>query len=271
MDENELCEEFAELEQEQGLTVYQDAPVALTAHTLDIEKAQQYVNSMKVILSLFVQCTNQNDWIDMGGKPYLQKSGCSKVATTFGLKFNAPTLSVVNETEEDGYKYRIYSVAGSVIWNGTEKFEVGTATTKDSLFSVRKVAGETIRLSLKDIDLANVQKKAYTNWMNRCLKAVFGMNPTWDELAEMSNGKIVKSTGITYRNETKASETDEDKALRSEVRELILKTCGGDSAKARDLLLEKTTFTTQEGNVIKGKTDINAVSVNQLRMLKKTL
>ena len=66
------------------------------------EQADKKIQAVKKIMSAALMITNENDWVLIGGTPYLQETGASKVATLFGIswRITEPTIVVDNQ----GYK-----------------------------------------------------------------------------------------------------------------------------------------------------------------------
>ena len=80
-----------------------------------------------------LQVTNNNDWGDMQGKPYLQASGAEKVARLFGISWtiNPPDIHV----DEEGHSTFTYS--GQFSFQGATIEAIGMRSTKDKCFRQR--------------------------------------------------------------------------------------------------------------------------------------
>ena len=71
------------------------------------EKADQYIAAMNKIMEAALKITNELDWCLIGGKPYLQESGATKVARLFGISISIlgqPAITV----DAQGYKTWTY-------------------------------------------------------------------------------------------------------------------------------------------------------------------
>ena len=146
-------------------------------------RAEQTVDAYKKIKSISLQLTNNNDWIDEGGKPYLQVSGAEKLRGAFGISWKIDEPSV--DTFEDGHYS--YAYQGEFSMAGQTITALGTRSSKDPFFSrkTKWVDGqkETIDTPPDQIDRASVKKGAYTNCIGNGLTRILGIrNLTWEEL-----------------------------------------------------------------------------------------
>jgi len=62
------------------------------------EKAEKYIEAMNRIMEAALKITSEYDWVLIGGKPYLQESGATKIARLFGISWqmmgNNPQIDV---------------------------------------------------------------------------------------------------------------------------------------------------------------------------------
>lgn len=150
-----------------------------------IAEAEKRVEIMKRILGVAVKRTNQTDWIDQQGKPYLGASGCEKVAPLFGVKME----SVINQREEredDKGKYYIYTFQARFWWKAGDIEAIGTCSSRDKFFAWDKSAegGKGAYKPLHDVDETNIKKAAYSNLIVNGVTRVLGIRSlTWDDLA----------------------------------------------------------------------------------------
>ncbi len=138
------------------------------------------------LLDVALKSTHAHDWIDEGGKPYLQSSGAEKVARRFGIVV-FDTSSEREEFEDEGGKYYMFTVTGKIGFNQNEFIQViGTCTTRDKFLCKKNGAFK----KLQDIDISSVKKKAYTNFMNTGIQKLIGLrNLTWEGLSKYGIGK----------------------------------------------------------------------------------
>ena len=230
-----------------------------------IRNAEKYVAAMAKVRLLAIQLTNAMDWSDQGGKPYLEKSGCDKIASGFGMKSGTPTFE--KETIKDDLgEYIQYTCSGDGWWNNVEGSEIGVCSTRDDFFGTR--AGGFKPLS--EVDLTDIKKKAFTNWANRLIKKLLGLTYTWEELKELSGGKIALDTvkKVQFAAGAKGGNADspETKAKRQEIGKMLMDLNAGDPAAASKMLEEMTTFQGTNGPV-KGKTKLEHLSEKQVPMV----
>lgn len=139
------------------------------------QRAEKLVAALKIIRAAVLKLTNEKDWENLGGKPYLNEGGAKKVGAAFGVSWqlDAPT----REDYEDGHYD--FMVQGQFEFRGTRIDEVGTRSSKDDFFA--KSRGKEIPPS--EIDRNEVKKAAITNCIARGVKSVLALkNFTWDEL-----------------------------------------------------------------------------------------
>lgn len=70
-------------------------------------KADEYIEAMNKIMSAALKITTEYDWVLIGGKPYLQESGATKVARLFGISIQLIGQPIV-VCDPDGYKTFTY-------------------------------------------------------------------------------------------------------------------------------------------------------------------
>ena len=163
------------------------------------EQAEKRITAMLKIKSMSLKVTNPNDWIDQGGKPYLQVSGAEKVGRLFGISWRID--EPVFESEEGGhfsYTYKGYFTLG-----GSTIEAIGTRASKDGFF--RKY-DNGIELPPSAIDKGDVKKSAYTNLLGNGITRILGMrNLTWSELAE-AGIKQEEVQKVNFKEKGKAKE-----------------------------------------------------------------
>ncbi len=180
------------------------------------EQAEKRIAAMKKIKACALQMTNSNDWIDEGGKPYLQVSGSEKVARLFGISWRVsePTF----EVGEDGHY--MYCYKGEFMMKGALIEAVGTRSSRDAFFS-RKSEWKTedgqkvkkkVDIPPEKIDKANVMKGAYTNCIGNGITRLLGIrNLTWEELTAVGIKAATKVEFKSKCSECKADITSAEK------------------------------------------------------------
>lgn len=129
------------------------------------EKAEKYIEAMNRIMDAALKITNELDWVLIGGKPYLQESGATKVARLFGISIQLIGSPVV-EFDSEGYKTYTYK-ARFMLKDQFVECE-GSRSMKEDFFAK---AGKDKPLKKPDeIDERDVKMAAYTNCINNGIK-----------------------------------------------------------------------------------------------------
>lgn len=152
------------------------------------QNAEKRIEAVKKIKTQALRVTNEHDWTDQGGRPYLQVSGSEKIARLFGIswRFNG---DIVRHDEENGHFS--FEVSMEFLMPGATIEFKGSRSSKDPFFS--KKYGKEIVPS--EIDKADVQKAAITNTIGNGITRLLGIrNLTWDDLkgAGLNPDKIGK-------------------------------------------------------------------------------
>jgi hypothetical protein len=171
-----------------------------------LEVAEKRLQSIKRVKEFALTLTSQQDWADLGGKPYLMAAGAEKVARVFGvnIKLKTPAYEKITGTDAKGAFY-IYLFHGTASLAGGDKIDViGTCSSRDKFFASKD--GKLKPLS--EIDEPNIMKKAYNNLMVNGITRLIGLrNMSWDEVKAgiSSQGKATK---VDYHS--RKAETDKD-------------------------------------------------------------
>ena len=134
------------------------------------EKADKYIEAMNRIMDAALKITNELDWVLIGGKPYLQESGTTKVARLFGISIQLMGQPSV-ECDANGYKTWTYK-ARFMLKDQFIECE-GSRSMKDDFFAK---AGKDENGKPKppkkpdEIDERDVKMAAYTNCLNNGIK-----------------------------------------------------------------------------------------------------
>jgi hypothetical protein len=232
-----------------------------------------------------IKCTKSQDWVDMGGKAYLQATGVERIAPLWGLVFGAPEIEKI---EQGGGEY--YFVArGFAASRRTGCFykSVEGGRSSDDPFFDRfdedKPQYETWKAMSSDEkrdwkrthriapDELDVRKAAITNWQCRAasmLTGLRGLTPADLEAAGLTGVKQVAFAGGTKGGATSA---DLGQA-RTEFWNEILKRTGGDIEAARKVMKDCTSFKKDDGNMFDGYTGPDGIkSSGMLANAKKKL
>lgn len=177
-------------------------PVAIADGLLNdeaIRRAELMVDGVKKIKAISAKVTNANDWTVQNGNPYLQNTGCMKIAQLWGVNFLdrkfVPESGEFREDEKGSYY--LFTVQGRAEFKGRVVEDVGTCSTRDDFFGTRKENGVKTYKPLGEVDLENIKKKAVTNLQGRLLKKILGLSYTMEELIA-AGINIGKSANVNY-------------------------------------------------------------------------
>lgn len=163
------------------------------------EKADKHIEAMNKIMTAALKITNELDWVLIGGQPYLQESGATKVARLFGISIQLigqPVISIDNE----GYKTYTYK-ARFMLKDQFIECE-GSRSMKEDFFAS---AGKDKPLKKPDeIDERDVKMAAYTNCLNNGVKRLIP-NLRNIDVATLENAglDISKIRGYTFKTGSK--------------------------------------------------------------------
>lgn len=178
-------------------------PIAIADGLLNeeaIRRAEMMVEGVKKIKAISAKVTNANDWMVQNGNPYLQNTGCMKIAQLWGVNFlDRKFVPEGGEFREDEKgSYYLFTVQGRAEFKGRIVEDVGTCSTRDDFFGTKKNAdGIRVFKALGEVDLENVKKKAVTNLQGRLLKKILGLSYTMEELRD-AGIDLGKSANVSY-------------------------------------------------------------------------
>lgn len=127
------------------------------------EQADKYIIAMNKIMKAALQITSELDWCLIGGNPYLQESGATKVARLFGISIQLIGQPVV-ECDPSGYKTYTYK-ARFMLRDQFIECE-GSRSMKEDFFAGK---GDN-KKKPDEIDERDVKMAAYTNCLNNGIK-----------------------------------------------------------------------------------------------------
>ena len=179
------------------------------------EKAEKYIEAMNRIMDAALRITNELDWVLIGGKPYLQESGATKVARLFGISIQLlgnPTVSV----DSDGYKTYTYK-ARFMLKDQFIECE-GSRSMRDDFFAKR--SGKLLKPD--EVDERNTKMAAYTNCLNNGIKRLIPNLRNIDvEILERAGLDAKKIAGYTFKEGTKGGTSK-----KAENSGLVCEKCG---------------------------------------------
>lgn len=155
------------------------------------ERADKMVSALNKIMSAALKVTTPKDWVLIGGTPYLQEAGATKVARLFGISTKICEGFPVVTRGEDGYPVYKYRMKFSM---GKQSIEAeGMRSAGDEFF-----AGKEKQKSLDQIPLDDVERAAYTNCMNNGIKRIIPGLRNLD-ISDLEASGIRPEKGYTFK------------------------------------------------------------------------
>lgn len=250
----------AELTTRQAFTLQKVTASNLERLIADAEALVQFSNRIKTVA---LKATTANDWIMLGGNPYLKESGVKSLLRLIGASvYDLKIEEEVIFDEKLGGKVGYFTAEGKILFNGNTLSNIGVASTKDLFFAKRFKDGKEVFLNYDEVDKANVRKKAVTNLQKRLLDCVLKLAPTPQEL-EKAGIKI--EAVVEYGKGTSGGKVDskEEKDERLKLKNTLARLSALTGEPVGKLLQGLTAF-----NDFAGYTEPDRVSP---KMLSKTL
>jgi len=201
-----------------------------------VDRLEKSISAYQRIKELALKLTRPEDWVDMGGKPYLLESGAQKIAKAFGVEIFDVSLEQKIFTDDRG-SYSVFVAKGKARSKilGSYVEDIGTCSQRDKFFGMEKGQFK----QLEDVDITVVMKKAVTNLFGRLIDRAIGLGGTnWKELEALG---IKPSAKIEYKQTSQAAK---------EVGKMILDMAGGDTTAASKMLQEFTRFKGKDGKEV---------------------
>jgi hypothetical protein len=157
-----------------------------------LAQAENRVAFAREIKISSLKITGARDWVDMGGKPYLQASGAEKLCWLWGIYWKdlhiEPTLSEAVRLfkENEAVSFEVIGVVGSRTL-GLELVIYGGRSSEDEFFTTRwEGQGQSrhkVQRPMSQVDVLDVRKSAVTNWIANAVTRLLGLRGmAWDEL-----------------------------------------------------------------------------------------
>ena len=187
------------------------------------DRADKMVTALNKIMEAAVKVTTPKDWVMIGGTPYLQESGASKVARLFGICWQIHPGYPMVDRDGDGYPTFTYRMTFRM---GNQTIEAeGMRSARDEFFAGKRTdrSGNALKQkSLDEIDLADVKRAAYTNCLNRGIKAILpGLRNLDAATLERCGVKINGSGGYTFKTGSKGGNSG-----KAEDSGIVCEACG---------------------------------------------
>jgi len=199
---------------ESPLAVIADAGIVAIA-----EQAQKRIEAFEKIKRYALRTTNAHDWVNEGGKPYLQDSGSNKVARAFGVSWRLMPPEIENLEGSGGHF--IVNVKGDFAIGGAVIQAVGSRSSNDPFFTDRYEGQGEARHKVKrpasEIDRGDVIKAAVSNCTNNGVKKLLGlMNLTWKDLEEYAGIKQGDVGSVDFKKSSKPASSQGSRAPSQE-------------------------------------------------------
>lgn len=249
-------------------------PARVEAEIITIEQpedlisiAQKRFAVVNQVIMTALKFTNERDWVDQQGKPYLVHSGAERIARLFGISLSNIQTDKVWAEDTRG-RYYIYKTTGRAVLPGRyDSIEgLGTCSQRDKFFAWKNG-------KLKDtdeIDETNVMKASYSNFVVNAITHLLGLrNITWEELkaAGMTKEKVARVEYQESGEKMRAAMPAGAQDRKSEIWQMCLQLVGGHADLASDLLAAKSGFNTkdEEGNpkIIPGVRDVKGLTTEK--------
>lgn len=160
------------------------------------EKAEQYITAMNKIMDAALKITNELDWCLIGGTPYLQESGATKVARLFGISIKLLGNPLV-ECDPQGYKTFTYKARFQLKDQFIEC--EGSRSASEDFF-----AGKGKTKKPDEIDERDVKMAAYTNCINNGIKRLIPNLRNIDtDTLERAGLDVSKLKGYSFKTGSK--------------------------------------------------------------------
>lgn len=155
------------------------------------ERADRMVAALNKMMLAAIKVTTGHDWVLVGGKPYLQESGATKVGRLFGISWEVCPGYPKRSVDRDGYPTWEYRCRFSM---GSSTIECeGSRDGSDEFF-----AGKDKTKSPDEVSETNVKKSAYTNCINNGIKRLLpGLRNI--DVKDLERNGITVGSGYTFK------------------------------------------------------------------------
>lgn len=162
------------------------------------EAAERRAEAIKKIKRQALRITNERDWTDQNGRPYIQASGAEKIARLFGVSWRF--VGEPQRFDEDSGHFR-FDISMEFVMGGSTVEVRGSRSSKDPFFTTRYRWDDEAKRKVKfelpptEIDKADVMKSAITNAIGNGISRILGIrNLVWEDLKEagLNPSKIAK-------------------------------------------------------------------------------
>lgn len=177
------------------------------------ERADKMVNALNKIMQAALKITTERDWCIIGGTPYLQESGATKVARLFGIGWQI--LDQHADYDAEGYPTYTYRIAFTM---GNARIECeGSRSARDEFFAGKRTdrdGNPKKQKSPDEVDIRDVKQAAYTNALNNGIKRMIpglrNLDVSTLEAAGLNGNKL---SGYTFKTGSKGGKSNEPSGI----------------------------------------------------------
>lgn len=182
------------------------------------ERADKYIAAMNRVMEAALKITTEYDWVLIGGNPYLQESGATKVARLFGISISLIGAPIV-EADPLGYKTYTYKARFML---GEQFVECeGSRSMKEDFFAGKPNKDGKIK-SPDEIVERDVRLAAYTNCLNNGIKRLIpGLRNIDIATLEKAGFQVDKIRGFSFKTGSKGGSSG-----KAEDSGLVCSSCG---------------------------------------------
>ncbi len=181
------------------------------------EQAEKYIVAMNKIMDAALKITNELDWVLIGGIPYLQESGATKVARLFGISIQLVGRPLI---EVDALGYKTYTYKARFYLKDQFVECEGSRSMKEDFFAGKDDPERNKKKKTPDeIDERDVKMAAYTNCLNNGIKRLIPNLRNIDvETLKKAGLDVSKMRGYTFKTGTKGGNSGkaEDSGIKCE-------------------------------------------------------
>lgn len=154
-----------------------------------VQEAEVRLEIIQRVMQVALKATYAQDWVNMGGKPYLAATGAERLASLFGVTISDMDSKRYEDRDERG-AYYYFVITGTAHFRGTSISVMGTCSARDQFFSTRyEGEGESRRqilLPAEAVDQPSIVKAAYSNMIANAVTRVLGIRGlTWEQLEQL--------------------------------------------------------------------------------------
>lgn len=160
------------------------------------ETAEKRIDAVIKIKQVALKVTNERDWVNQDGNPYLMASGSEKIGNLFDISWSFLEPEPQRIQHDNGHYTYTYRARFSL--GGRDIDAEGSRSSKDGFF--RQYAnGKEKAIEDRDNE-RDVKMAAYTNLLGNGITRILGIrNLTWEDLKKFANIDRDKVKGFEYK------------------------------------------------------------------------